>query len=138
MWPKGEFLSVREAAERAGRDPETIRRWIWRGKLRAVKAGGQYLIPPSALDDAVYFREQEKAGIRIGEPQPGYTLTPEEIMPLTPEERAEMEAEAEGEFDGIEEEDLEAERALREELFRKYGYFDVVQTIREGREDMRG
>ena len=136
MWPKGEYLSVREAAERASKDPETIRRWIWKGKLHAVKAGGQYLIPPSALDDAVYFQEQAKTGIRVGEPQPEYTI--QERPKLTPGERAAILADIDREWEEMGEEDLEAERALREEIFQQHGYFDVVQAVREAREDMRG
>lgn len=138
MWPKGEFLSVREAAERAGKDPETIRRWIWKGKLHAIKAGGQYLIAPSALDDAVYFQEQEKAGIKVGEPQAEYAVKPEDLPNITPEERAAILADIDREWEEMEEDDLEGDFALADELFRKYGYFDVVQSVREGREDLHG
>jgi excisionase family DNA binding protein len=38
------MLTVPEAAHRAGRDPETIRRWIRSGKLRARKIGTQHVI----------------------------------------------------------------------------------------------
>ena len=44
------MLTVPEAARRAGRNPETIRRWIREGKLPASKAGTQHLIDPAALD----------------------------------------------------------------------------------------
>jgi excisionase family DNA binding protein len=37
-------LTVPEAARRTGRNPETIRRWIREGKLRAHKVGTQHLI----------------------------------------------------------------------------------------------
>jgi excisionase family DNA binding protein len=38
------MLTVPEAASRVGRDPETVRRWIRSGKLRAQKVGTQHLI----------------------------------------------------------------------------------------------
>lgn len=129
MWPKGEFLSVREAAERTGKDPETIRRWIWKGKLHAVKAGGQYLIAPSALDDAVYF--QDHAGTNIGEPVAEYAVKPEEFPTLTPEERLELEAKR---MQPVEWDDVEGDLKLAEEIFRAHGYIDVVQAVREARE----
>jgi excisionase family DNA binding protein len=42
-------LTVPEAAVRSGRDPETIRRWIRSGKLRARKVGTQHLIEEEDL-----------------------------------------------------------------------------------------
>lgn len=135
MWPKGEYLSVREAAQRAGRDPETIRRWIWKGKLQAFKIGGQYLIAPSAVDDALYFQEQEKAGVRIGEPASEYRVRDEDQPNITPEERAQIFQEIEREYEWVEDYGFEESRKLRDELFRKYGYFDVVGAVRESHED---
>lgn len=46
------MLSVAEAARRAKRDPETIRRWIRSGKLIAWKVGGQHVIDEDDLSDA--------------------------------------------------------------------------------------
>jgi excisionase family DNA binding protein len=43
-------LTVPQAARRAGRDPETIRRWIRSGRLRAQKVGTQHIIEPDDLD----------------------------------------------------------------------------------------
>ena len=37
-------LTVRQAAKRAGRSEETIRRWIWSGRLPAAKRGASYRI----------------------------------------------------------------------------------------------
>lgn len=47
------MLSVGEAARRANRDPETIRRWIRAGKLTAWKTGGQHVIDEADLLDAL-------------------------------------------------------------------------------------
>jgi len=44
------MLTVPEAARRAGRDPETIRRWIRSGRLRARKIGTQHVIEESDLE----------------------------------------------------------------------------------------
>jgi excisionase family DNA binding protein len=44
------MLTVPEAARRAGRDPETIRRWIRDGRLRATKAGARILIDEDDLE----------------------------------------------------------------------------------------
>jgi excisionase family DNA binding protein len=38
------MLTVPQAARRTGRNPETIRRWIREGKLRASKVGTQHVI----------------------------------------------------------------------------------------------
>jgi excisionase family DNA binding protein len=43
------MLTVPEAARRARRDPETIRRWIRAGKLTARKVGTQHVIEESDL-----------------------------------------------------------------------------------------
>jgi excisionase family DNA binding protein len=44
------MLTVPEAARRVGRDPETVRRWIRAGKLRARKVGTQHVIDEGDLD----------------------------------------------------------------------------------------
>jgi excisionase family DNA binding protein len=43
------MLTVPEAARRAGRNPETIRRWIRQGKLRARKVGTQHVLEEADL-----------------------------------------------------------------------------------------
>ncbi len=44
-------LTVPEAARRIGRNPETIRRWIRAGKLRAHKVGTQHVIEELDLEE---------------------------------------------------------------------------------------
>jgi len=39
-----ELIGVREAARECGRNMETVRRWIWAGKLPAEKLGNQLFI----------------------------------------------------------------------------------------------
>jgi excisionase family DNA binding protein len=48
------MLTVPEAARRAGRNPETIRRWIREGKLTAWKVGMQHVIDVDDLTNALH------------------------------------------------------------------------------------
>jgi excisionase family DNA binding protein len=43
------MLTVPEAARRTKRDPETVRRWIRSGRLKATKIGTQHLIDENEL-----------------------------------------------------------------------------------------
>ncbi len=43
------MLTVPEAARRTGKNPETIRRWIREGRLRARKVGTQHVIEEADL-----------------------------------------------------------------------------------------
>ena len=47
------LITVPEAARRTGRNPETIRRWIRSGRLRAERVGTQYLVEEDALRQLV-------------------------------------------------------------------------------------
>jgi excisionase family DNA binding protein len=49
----GAELTVREAARRARRSEETIRRWIWTGRLPAVKRGTSYRIDVVHLEAVI-------------------------------------------------------------------------------------
>jgi excisionase family DNA binding protein len=43
------MITVPEAARRIGKNPETIRRWIREGRLRARKIGTQHIIEENDL-----------------------------------------------------------------------------------------
>lgn len=45
------MLTVPEAARRAAKNPETIRRWIRAGRLPSTRVGTQYLVDEEALHD---------------------------------------------------------------------------------------
>jgi excisionase family DNA binding protein len=47
------MLTVPEAAQRTGKNPETIRRWIREGRLRAHKVGTQHVIEEHDLAELV-------------------------------------------------------------------------------------
>lgn len=61
------MLTVPEAARRARRHPETIRRWIREGRLRAHKIGTQHVIEPDDLVEVT-----GAGGHRTGEAQAAY------------------------------------------------------------------
>ncbi len=92
------LISVREAAKLCGRNPETVRRWIWGGKLPAEKLGNQLFIKKSALDS--YCREtavlQYDTGTRLEVPE---------------QPRDNIEARTGKEFDAVS--DIEGEREER-------------------------
>jgi hypothetical protein len=71
------MLDVTEAGRRSGRDPETIRRWIRTGKLRARKVGNKHMIDEDDL--AVVTEEPHSVDVppeltrfESGEPQPDW------------------------------------------------------------------
>lgn len=51
------MLTVPEAARLAGRDPETIRRWIRSGMLAARKVGTQHVIAEADLETMLAGRD---------------------------------------------------------------------------------
>lgn len=46
-------LTVTEAANRTGRNPETVRRWIRSGRLRSKKVGARHVIAEQDLASIV-------------------------------------------------------------------------------------
>jgi excisionase family DNA binding protein len=56
------MLTVPEAARRAGKNPETVRRWIREGKLPARKIGTQHVIAESDLQQVV---DASRDGLRL-------------------------------------------------------------------------
>jgi hypothetical protein len=47
------MLDVRETAGLARRTPETVRRWIWAGRLNARRHGGKLLVARRDVEDLV-------------------------------------------------------------------------------------
>ncbi len=67
------MLTVADAAKRANRDPETIRRWIRAGKLTSWKVGAQHMIDEGDLADSIGGgTERAERAHRIGEVQAAY------------------------------------------------------------------
>jgi excisionase family DNA binding protein len=55
-------ISVREAAQRAHRSEETVRRWIWSGRLPARKSGNSYRIDIAHLDRIALVYDPQDTG----------------------------------------------------------------------------
>jgi excisionase family DNA binding protein len=71
------MLNVLQAAQRARRDPETIRRWIRSGRLHAERQGNRHLIHEDDL--AALIEEPRGVGVpeewrrfQSGRPQPDW------------------------------------------------------------------
>ena len=47
-----QWVTVREAAAVLGRNAETVRRWVWSGKVRARKVGPRLMLARGDLDKA--------------------------------------------------------------------------------------
>jgi excisionase family DNA binding protein len=67
------MITVPEAARRARRNPETIRRWIREGRLRSTKVGTQHTIEERDLD-AILDADDEMLPLP---PEWGRTMTGE-------------------------------------------------------------
>jgi len=73
------MLTVPEAAKRVARDPETIRRWIRSGRLRAHKVGTQHVVDEADLDalvsEGALARPARWSAFDSGRPQPDWVAT---------------------------------------------------------------
>lgn len=76
-----ELISVREAATQCGRNAETVRRWIWAGKLPAEKLGNQLFIRRQDL--AAYCRETFRAPkkLKVAEGAVDYSAGARTVLP---------------------------------------------------------
>ena len=77
------MLTVPEAARRAGKNPETIRRWIREGKLPARKVGTQHVLDEGDLDayleespDRLLTAERDHRASEIAARYQGGTTSP--------------------------------------------------------------
>lgn len=70
-------LTVPEVADRLGRSPETVRRWIRAGRLRAHKVGTTHVVDEADLDAMV----PPRAG-RAAEPSQAYTAAVDFADPM--------------------------------------------------------
>ena len=96
---KANLMTVREAAKECGRNEETIRRWIWSGKLPAEKLGNQLFIKTTDL--AIY----------AGKDNPERKLSTDELFEKVAELRKQVNARV-GQFD--------AAALIRESRERRY------------------
>src|SRR2546427_10724460 len=64
--PEDVMLDVNEAARVAGRSPETVRRWVWSGKLAARRQGRRLMISRDDLA-ALIADTGAQAGLTLAE-----------------------------------------------------------------------
>jgi len=96
-----ELLTVREVARRCQRSEETVRRWVWSGKLPARKLGNQLYVAEGELQ-----RFQSERG--VSESRAAYKASTTRHIAF-------------GRRD--------APDAATAELFRKYGYSPVLEDL---------
>jgi len=119
------LLTVREVARRCRRSEETIRRWIWSGKLPAKKLGNQLFIEAAEL-------ARIGPGLRVSEPKVAYRAPAggrrrkqSHALGFTPTS-----------YDREEKlRELEEDIEFAEMLHRKYGPVDVTELLRQVREE---
>lgn len=63
-----ELMTVREAARECRRAAETIRRWVWEGKLPAQKLGNQLFVKRADLARFLSHQREERAQRRAEDP----------------------------------------------------------------------
>jgi excisionase family DNA binding protein len=141
MTEQDDLMTVREVARACHRSEETVRRWIWSGKLSARKLGNQLFVRRSDVDalsqsavrepKVVYAASRtsvtlpyDPANGRWGRPSKEQVQEMKEAAlakspkPFTPEE-----AEAW----------LARVRKLREEIAAEFGSFDVTEALKISR-----
>jgi excisionase family DNA binding protein len=123
--PDQKLLTVREVARRCHRSEETIRRWIWSGKLPARKLGNQLFVEAA---DVARMRPER----RVSEPKGAYRASTRErrrkqnqVLGFTP-----LAYDREQKLRELEE-DIE----FAEMIHRKYGPIDVTELFRQLREE---
>ncbi|MFC1977743.1 helix-turn-helix domain-containing protein [Chloroflexota bacterium] len=129
---KDELISVREAARECGRNMETVRRWIWGGKLPAEKLGNQLFIKRS--DFASFCREKATQKYQA-EPKPDFLEREKHMNELEQRLREpEIKVKPGGKADLI-----KRMRKLRESIRARVGRDftedEIVDTIHKQREE---
>jgi excisionase family DNA binding protein len=136
---KQDLISVREAARECGRNMETVRRWIWAGKLPAEKLGNQLFIKKEDL--ASYCRESA-VKYRAG---PDYAVSgntfdiAEEIRQMREEQMNQFELKQQmsgavkkpGSRAGL----IKKIKTFKEEIRARVGNLDATETIEQLRQE---
>jgi len=115
-----ELLSVRDVARRCRRSEETVRRWIWSGRLPAKKLGNQLFIEASEL-------VQIQPAVRVAESKVTYG---------SGKKRREAVRIGQMTYDREQKlRELEEDIEFAEMLHQKYGPVDVTELLRQVREE---
>jgi excisionase family DNA binding protein len=130
IYSTDDVINVREAAQQCGRNAETVRRWIWDGKLPARKLGNQLFIKKKDL--ALFCREAAVAYRAEGDIKsgPGASLDiATEIDNMWEERMSNIKPGAAGE--GFMERAILFRERLRE---RGYPGIDTAAAVKKSRE----
>ncbi len=111
------LLTVREVARACRRSEETVRRWIWSGKLPSRKLGNQHFIDPADV-------EALKPG------SPGAAETAVAYRPTKEDRTVNYDRDKALNW-------LRETVALGKKISARYGPVDVTELIRESREGLR-
>ncbi len=132
MADETQLLTVRDVARRCRRSEETVRRWIWSGKLPAKKLGNQLFVDPAAAEriaaeqkDARAAEDDARDPIRELFRKYGYDPVVEGLR----ESRGQILPSRDQILSYIEEDE-----ALQDEMLQKYGPVDAAGLVREVRE----
>lgn len=113
-------MTVREVARACGRTEETVRRWIWSGKLPARKLGHQLFVARSDVDALIAPRVSE-AKTRYSTRR-SHVASPERYLEKKRYTRQEMISA------------IERAAAMGREMRKKYGGFDVGELAYQSHE----
>jgi len=108
------LLTVRDVARRVGRSEETVRRWIWSGKLRARKIGNQLFVDRADLEGLSAIRETKAEYGMSAQGEPGLA---DDVIPQIPSDFGKVSAASEE----------------THSLHRAYGYSPAIEDLREHR-----
>lgn len=89
VWYHKDMITVPEAARIAGKNPETIRRWIRSGKLPAQKFGTQHMVDEIALDELVNGIRAVNVPDWLAGPSPVTGWTADDIVRMVRQDREE-------------------------------------------------
>lgn len=112
MSDQDDLMTVRDVARVCNRSEETVRRWIWSGKLRARKLGNQMFVERGDLE--------AMRAPRTGEAKVRYRANAGQGVPRTQKEKL-----------AFAQEILE----LGREMEAKYGSVNVTELMRDVREE---
>ena len=117
MTEQDALLTVREVARVCRRSEETVRRWIWSGKLPSRKLGNQHFIDPADVE-------------ALGPTSPGVAETAVAYRPAKEDRTVNYDKDKALKW-------LRETVALGKKISANYGPVDVTELIRESREGLR-
>jgi excisionase family DNA binding protein len=137
MSDEGDLMTVREVARACHRSEETVRRWIWSGKLPARKLGNQLFVEKADVD-AMPQPTGDSDNTRVAEVHEAYAPAVSQWTRPSKEQIEEMKERALANSPKpftVEEGEawLARVRKLRKKIVAEFGPFDVTEALRISR-----